>query len=59
MENEVEYLDLETQLKNLQDAIHTAREMQKATKGASDWAMYQEEIDELNEKVEELRNGKS
>ena len=56
MESEVKYLDLETQLKNLQDAIHTAREMQKATKGASDWAMYQEEIDELNEEVEKLRN---
>lgn len=56
MESEVKYLDLETQLKNLQDAIHTARELQKSTRGASEWAMYQEEIDELNEEVEKLRN---
>ena len=56
MENEVKYLDLETQLKNLKQAIHTARELQQASNAASAWTMYQEEIDELNKKVEELRN---
>jgi predicted nucleic acid-binding Zn-ribbon protein len=59
MENEVKYLDLETQLQNLQDAIHTARELQQVTKGATAWAMYQEEIDILNEQVEKLRDDKS
>ena len=56
MDEDVDYLDLETQLENLQMAIHSARQLQQNCTAISLWQMYQEEIDLLNEEMEKLRN---
>jgi hypothetical protein len=59
MEEEFDYLNLDTQLNNLQVAIHVVRQLQQNCNNASLWTQYQEEIDTLNKKVEELTNDKS
>ena len=56
MDEELQYLNLETQLNNLQKAIHLIRQLQQNSNNAELWAEYQNEIDLLNEKVEELTN---
>ncbi len=54
MDEEFDYLNLETQLNNLQKAIHLIRQLQQNSNNAALWAEYQLEIDDLNKKVEEL-----
>lgn len=54
MDEEFDYLNLETQLNNLQKAIHLIRQLQQNSNNADLWAEYQLEIDDLNKKVEEL-----
>ena len=54
MKEEFDYLNLETQLNNLQKAIHLIRQLQQNSNNAALWAEYQLEIDDLNKKVEEL-----
>ena len=54
-----EYQKRAIDLVGIQQSIDELISMQAITKGASEWAMYEAEIDELKAEMEEIKYGRS